>query len=555
PAEKDEKIKIRARLLNQYAPGFLPTGTFFKLTPPTLEIRVGTFNDVYLLTDLTLSLSSKITLTLPLQLNIPAMSQSKITGVTVSADIPGLWKDPLGLKGLSIGNLSLAGKFCSMPTLALSGILDLGKGYKFDLTGALSFTSPVALSALRCKLSRVLSLGDLIEIQGILMKNVFPKMPLPSLSAISLPIDELKVKDPEFCIAEVDVPPLGIQKGITVKGTLLFGAVELGGVDFWMLADKGVRCKAWVKRFKIGDLTVSGAGADKKDFTADDSPIIDLEYWPATQPPYTLKQHCYLSGRADLLGAHLKLFLDIAKDRLRLDMTGDFGDLLQIQVKGQGEHSLLTDITKGGSLSCSGKVQTAFIETLERAIIQSVSSNAAVSAAVKVVGSCLLTIRSISVSGSLDQFAKGSLPSCSAEFAAFGQGFTISLPNIPNTGLANTLKTRISEKITSLAAELVKDPIAFVGKVFSNVVSLGEDVGRELVKVFGQSPAETWKDAEKQAEKQAEKARQAAETSIKVVSQTATDLANAAASTAKKVADTMTDIATGAWDTISGWFS
>ncbi len=555
PQEKSESFKLRAKLLNAFDPKFLPPGKFLQLSMPSLEISVGNFQGISMLADLTLALSKKLSLSLPARIDFPLNCKPMSVGVSVSGLIPGTWKNPFGIKGLSIGNMSISGTFGKLPSLSLAGIIDLGSGYRFDLAGAFSFESPIALSALRCKLDRDLSLGDLIKIHGILLKVAFPKVKIPDLPSINLPLNELKIRNPEFCISEVDVPALNIQQGITVKGTLALGAVDLGGTDFWMLAEKGVRCKAWIKGFKIGGLGISGAGPDKKDFTKDDCPIIDLEYWPMTDAPYTLSQHCYISGRADILKAHMNFFLDVAKDKLKVDLTGDFGEILNIHLVGEGEHSLLKDISKGGSLKCSGEIKSDFIGELEKLVLGKVSDNTVVKTAVNLVGDAILKIKSIKVSGSLDDISKGKLPEVKAVCAAFGMAFTVTTPvNVADTEFKNKLKDLIADKVISIAGDLIKDPIAFIGNACGQVIDLGEDVSGELIKAFGRSPAENWKNVTSEAAKQAGKAKAVAEEGAKFAADTAKNLAGKAEKLATKVASTMADIASGAWDTITGWF-
>lgn len=554
PPEKDEPVKLRARLRDGFLPKFLPDWKYLKLLVQYLEIGVGKFQGINILADLDLNLSKQLKLSLPLRFAFP-LDCHPLDGISVSGLIPGIWKNPFGIKGLSIGNMAISGNFGKLPNLALGGVIDLGDGFRFDFSGALSFSSPVAISALKFKLDRDLSLGDLIKMHGILLKLALPKVKIPDLKLIDLPIDELKIKDPEFCISEIDIPALNIQKGLTVKGILALGATDLGGTDFWMAAEEGVRCKAWIRGFKIGDLGISGAGADKKDSTSDDGPAIDIEYWPLTKPPYTLEQRCYISGRVDILKARMNIFLDAAKDSLKVDLTGDLGSAFNINITGKGDHSLLKDISKGGSLYCSGEAKSDFVEDVEKQVIGKVGNNDVIKAAVKLVGDSILKIRSIKVSGSLDDFAKGKLPEVKVVCSAFGMGFTVTTPAaISDTGLKNKLTEAIAAKVIKIAEDLVKDPLAFMDNACKSIAELGEDVGKELINTFGRSPEENWKNIKNEAAKKAETVKNVAESGAKLAASTAKDLASNAEKIASKVADTMENIAKGAWDTITGWF-
>lgn len=554
PQTKDESFKIRAQLLSEFNPSFLPVGKFFEIGSPDLEIKIGDFNGITMIADLSLKLSSNLNINVPVRLDFP-LNFDPMKGISVSALIPGIWQNAMGIKGFSIGNLGIAGSFGKMPSLGLNGIADLGDGWKFDLSGALSFSSPVALSALMCRLNRDLGLGDLVRLHSILAQLAFPKMKLPDLKAINLPLLDLKVRDPYFCVAEQDIEPLKIRAGITCSGTLMLGATDLGACSFWMNAEKGIQCKGWISPFKLGPLALSGAGPDKKDKTADDSAVIDLEYHPLPTPPYDLQQHCYISARADIGNFPLETLLEINKESLRLNLNGDFGSSLRLMLNATGDSSLLKDLTKGASLQCEGKATSDFIDKLEKAIVEKAGKDPIVKTAVSLLGNAIIKIRSITFKGSLSEIAAGKLPNLEIKGAIFGMSFSISDSMlIPASDLLGSLVGKISDKVVATAKDLVKDPIAFIGNAAKEVIKLGEDVSAELIKAFKQSPEQTWKDAQESAKKAAEEAKKVAEAGAKVAAETVSEVVSKAENIAKNVAKTMEDIAKGAWDTVSGWF-
>lgn len=554
PQTKDESFKLRAQLLSEFTPSFLPAGKFFEIGSPDLELKTGEFKGISMLADMSLKLSSSLNIKVPARLDFP-LNCNPMSGISISALIPGIWKNAMGIQGLSIGNLGIAGSFGSMPSLGLSGIADLGDGWKFDLGGALSFTSPVALSALKCSLNRDLGLGDLVKLHSILAKLAFPKMKLPDLKVINLPLVDLKVRDPYFCIAEQDIEALNIRAGITCSGTLALGATDLGACSFWMNAEKGIQCKGWISPFKLGPLALSGAGPDKKDNTSDDCAVIDLEYHPLPTPPYDLQQHCYISARADIGKIPLDALLEINKESLRLNLNGDFGSSLRLMLTATGDSSLLKDLTKGASLQCEGKATSDFIDRLENAVVEKAGNDPIVKTAVSLLGNAILKIRSITFRGSLGEIAKGELPNLEIKGAIFGMSFSISdSMMIPASDLLSRLVSKISDRVIAVAKDLVNDPIAFIGNAAKEVIKLGEDVSSELVKAFKQSPEQTWKDTQESAKKAAEEAKKVAEVGAKVAAETVSEVVSKAENIAKNVAKTMENIAKGAWDTISGWF-
>ncbi|MFZ5950165.1 MAG: Vps62-related protein, partial [Candidatus Rifleibacteriota bacterium] len=255
PNTKDESVKIRAKLLTGFDPKFLPIGDFLNLGLPTIEFTLGDLKNIAILTELKLNLA-KLSLKIPLRMDFPV--GVKFTSVSVTGFLPCKWENALGIPGFSLSDIGISGSFGKLPSLALSGLFELSADWKMDMMGALSFTSPTGLSGLSCRLDRDIGLGDLITLHSLLTKLAFPKMPVPEIGKIDLPFIDLKLRDPFFCVSQIDIPPLNIREGITCSGTLLLGGTELGGGYFWMLKDKGIECQAWVKSFGFGPLKISG---------------------------------------------------------------------------------------------------------------------------------------------------------------------------------------------------------------------------------------------------------------------------------------------------------
>lgn len=551
PQTKNESVKIRARLLSEFDPKFLPIGDFLKFGLPMIEFSLGDFKSLALLIELKLNLTAKLNLNIPLRMDFPL--GAKFTSISVTGFLPFKWENAFGIPGFSLSNLGISGSFGKLPSLALSGLFDLGADWKFDLVGALSFTSPIGLSGLSCKLGRDLGLGDLIELHSLLTKIAFPKIPIPDLGTIDLPFLDLKLRDPFFCVSQIEIPALSIREGITCSGTLLLGDTELGGGYFWMLKDKGIQCQAWVKKFGFGPIEISGAGPDKKPGTGDDCPIIDLAYWPLRQPPYTLNQHCYISGNASILTSSFDVFLNLKKDSVDFSLNGNLQNALKLYLFAEGKSELLKDLTKGGSLKCSGEVSGNF-DNLEKIIVKPVENLGPVKSAIAFFGDNLLKIKSIKVSGSLEDVSKGLLPEAEITGSIFGFAFSLKEPMDFATGkYIETWTTKISAMIKEQAESFLTNPAEFIGKAAVKVAELGLEVSEELVKSMGRSPEETWKNATQSAQKAGEAAKKVAVESAVIAGNTAKQAADNAEKIGKMVADTMENIAKDAWDTVTGW--
>lgn len=551
PKTKDETIKIRAKLLTGFDPKLLPIGDFLKLGLPTIEFTLGDLKNIAILTELKLNLA-KLNLNIPLRMDFPI--GVKLTSFSVTGFLPCKWENALGIPGFSLSDIGISGSFGKLPSLALSGLFELSADWKLEMMGALSFTSPIGLSGLSCKLGRDIGIGDLINLHSLLSKAAFPKIPVPEPGKIDLPLIDLKLRDPFFCISQIDIPPLNIREGITCSGTLLLGKTELGGGYFWMLKDKGIECRAWVKQFGFGPLQISGAGPDKKQGNKDDCPILDLAYWPLRQPPYTLDQHCYISGNTSILKTIFDVFINLKKDSVDLAVNGNLQNELKLYLFAEGKSELLKDLTRGGRLKCSGEVSGDF-STLEAMCIKPVENLAPVKSAVEFFRSNLLKIKSIKVSGSLDDLSKGLLPEAEICGSIFGFAFSIKEPMDFVTGrYIESWTTRISAMIKEKAESFLANPADFVLKAAGKVAELGQEVGDELIKAMGKSPEETWKSTTKAAEDFGKEAKKVAEQSGKIAVDTAAKAVNKAIITGKGITNTTRNAVGSALSTVSSWF-
>ncbi|ABB23893.1 hypothetical protein Plut_1031 [Pelodictyon luteolum DSM 273] len=545
PEKPTDPFKLRATLQTKYkTTGFLPSG--INLDMPDMEISTGSFNGVTLWSDLHLNLSKKLHVDLPARLDFP-VGVNPLSGISVSGIIPGTWKDPMGLKGLSLSEMKISGTFGSLPNLGLAANMNLGQGWDLDLAGALSFTSPVALTGLRCDIPRDLSLGDLISLHGIIMKAAIPSAQIPSLATLKLPIDVVKITKPSFSIAEVDMPALNFRQGISFNGGLKLGTADLGSAYLWMLADKGLECTGWVSPFNVGPIKISGAGPDKRSGTPDDKPMLDLKYTPKSA--FDVSQRCYLSGTASIPGVGLDAFVDIGKDNLKMNLDGMLAGVLDAQIVASGTQAVLTDVTKGGDMAFEGFLRTHAVQNIKNAVNNSIGGNSVVKKAIDFIGGGI-DIRSVRVKGSLDGLSKGTLASGSVHAAAFGKAINIDFAQVSIADFNTSIASQIGARVITIAQDLITNP----GAYFKALCDLSVELGGDVVKLFKMDPTQYYSQATQDIASVGIKAFDSAKQGAQFAQNTAKEAAKAAEGAAKKVEKVLSDIASGALKLLKSFF-
>ncbi|MFZ5952353.1 MAG: Vps62-related protein, partial [Candidatus Rifleibacteriota bacterium] len=203
PSDRDQDSLLRANLQSRFLPGLLPGGKSLDVAPPVLELQFGKSRKLTFSSELTLKPTSKIEFSIPVQIEFPANGKTA-KSISVSGKIAGKWNDAFGIRGLEIENPTISGAFGENPSLGLAGIVDFGEGWKFDVAGA--FTATTGLAALRGKLDRDISFNDIVMLQKLLLQKAYPgnKKLADVIPASSLPLQELKLKNPEFCISQID---------------------------------------------------------------------------------------------------------------------------------------------------------------------------------------------------------------------------------------------------------------------------------------------------------------------------------------------------------------
>ncbi len=245
---------------------------------------------------------------------------------TLAGTVKGMWKNPLGIKGLEIGNVALQGTVAytgGMPTgIGVTGEMVLGKGTrpkKIKLAGKID-VKPQKVAILG-KIN-ALSLGDLMY----LARKMGARVKLPALPPLTFKDVELK-----FAPFGARIGEILIEKGITVKGSVeIYNKKVTVDVN---LDSSGIVAKGYMNAVDIGALKISGLGPDGKSGTADDGPIFDLFLKPE-------KQHLFISGLINVLGLEAQTHVEMTRNKIKFSAKGKILDAFHAEVTGDSRGNM-----------------------------------------------------------------------------------------------------------------------------------------------------------------------------------------------------------------------
>ncbi|MEW6712113.1 MAG: hypothetical protein AB1403_20000, partial [Candidatus Riflebacteria bacterium] len=532
PTDPDQDSLLRANLQSRFLTGLLPGGNFLDVAPPVLELYFGKSRKLIFSSELTVKPTTNVEFSIPVQMEFPADGKPA-RSVSVSGRIAGKWNDALGIRGLEIENPAISGAFGENPSLGLAGIVDFGEGWKFDVAGA--FTAASGLSALRGKIDRDISFNDIVMLQKLLLQKAYPgnKKLANVIPTASLPLKELKLKNPEFCVSQIDDTALDLKKGTSFKGGLALGNMELGEVHAIMTADEGVVCKAWLSNFSFGPLKVTGPENQGKS-----GPIFDLEYQPMQYSAEIPKQHCRICGKVEIAGASADALINLEKEKFNSTLKGSFGSLLELLLTAEGGIDCLESSEKLAGLCFTGKMSLGFVKKVEQSVMSLIGNDPTIAAAASFLGNTILRIREIEISGSAQQFAAGGGMSGKVHCSIFGASQRISVPlKIADGKILDLIARELVEAIRKISGEIVSSPAKFMANMAKNIGELGEDIARNVasaLKEFSEMTPE--KTLEKALEKAAVEALALAG-DVKKKAQIIADLAPAATQKAVKSAE------------------
>lgn len=234
----------------------------------------------------------------------------------------GDWINPLGLRGLTIGNVAaeigidystFASTYC--PTV-------------FGITGELGIGSKKAAMALKvsANVSDLVLMGKLNELSLSDLTDLINKMGLKVPKAKA---PHLSIKKPEIFIAPKGgaIGEIVFEPGFKVKGRLEF-LNKFCMINITIDPTTGIIGRGSMSAFDFGPLKVTGVGLDGKSGTADDGPTVDLELTME-------KQGLLISGDATLWGSLCKIEVRVNFDEISFEAKAKLSDLFNVELSGK----------------------------------------------------------------------------------------------------------------------------------------------------------------------------------------------------------------------------
>ncbi|MBF0547306.1 MAG: hypothetical protein HQM08_22890 [Candidatus Riflebacteria bacterium] len=353
------------------------------------------------------------------------------------------------------------------------------------MAGSFSFTSPIALNAIRGELPDGLKLHEILDFNKKLSLAVGIK-DLPDLGQIPLPIDRISIRPFKLIISQIDQAALGLRKGITAAGTLYFDDSAISDVEVVLQKNGGVICKSWISPFYLGPVCLTGDGRDGKAGTSDDGSIFNFEYNPQPTDGSTPLQQCYINARATILGAPFTVFLDLKKDGGSGKFFGDLnGFQCDFSVSGKGI-GLKKNADPNADISVVGTFRQSFSDKVVRAVSDKVSGNSEVSLAINTVGGTLFAVKSVSFSESLNDINSGKIEKLSVTACTFEKSIAVSVDNFDLMGSGfNNLVDKLAENVISIAESFMGDFGNFAKQAISRVAKEADEVFKKSADVIG----------------------------------------------------------------------
>jgi len=426
-----------------------------------------------LLADMQLRLSEKIQTLLKVSVEIP-LSDTKTKGILVKADIPGKWENPLGINGLSLQKMGFGGNFALgakggkgiLPTLFVKGAMDIGLKSEIEMLGAYNPDFP-GISGLIASMAEV-SWQDVVGVANFFLKaaTVGSKATLP---APGFPFDTIKVKNAEFMISKVTAENLDLVTGTRLRGDFIFDDKKLGWVEVLFSPEGKTVGTVQMQKVSVGPLQLT-APSDAKN--KNDGPLGIINHTKDSNK-FSVK------GKVVIAGSPMEYIQEIS-DVMKIQISGDFGGVLQLTLLGTanaGRKNLFPD----GGLELAGKVDTAFIQSVQGLVISSVQNTPGLGKFAGAFAGSILSIRSIEVKGSLDKIAGGNLPEMVVDCRIAGKSMQVGIRNVKvSASLVSTIVSELTEKVIEQTGDLAKQFAEAVEKVVKEFVGNIEDQAKEI---------------------------------------------------------------------------
>lgn len=544
PLDESERYKCVIDFNTSYIIGNLLPG--LKLSKPGLELHLG---GIALLGELQLRLSSSIEFDLPVRMDVPFSKATCLKqGVNLSALIPGEWKNPMGVPGLTVKEMVLAGGLGgSAPYLGLKGVFDYGK--RLELAGAISPTSPLGIAALSAKTPQW-TLNDIIVFYTFLHRAALAQTGVDTPQP-DLPLDFIKLKDVYIMISQITNPALGLDRGIIASGQLDIGGQNLGEVKVRIYPTTGIYAYAAIKKIDLGPITLTGAGPDNKNGTDDDCPVFMMQYELAPDSSSILKQQCFINGAINICGAYLEYTQELRSDKMNITIVGKLGNVMAIVLEAS---SGLSNVFALGGLELKGSVQGLYLNEVQEKVLSAVNTIPYLDVIIGALQNGIFRLDGMSLKGSFDDICKGIIPGLDVRCVIVGQGFTVPIPKIDvrqTPDITRTIVDVLYEKVISQIgdiagrfAAIMKDTAIKVGEKVAGTATDAANKVRDVAVISGKQIAETASQIGDFSKTSAETLEKGAESALSKCQEVVTALLDSF----EDIGDAIED----AWDSIFG---
>lgn len=372
----------------------------------------------------------------------------KTTSVEAQGTMQGKWKNPLGIKGISISDTAVEFAIATTPPtpvptkVGITGKLNIGNvqgeaAIKIDVTGQ---------GGIIAKLNK-LTLKDLLTIPAKLTPKVDWNKLQKRIPKISISNVDIKAAVVPFKIGEIAFEP-----GINLKGEAKILDKFKAMINCSVGSD-GIIAKGTASTITIGKiLTITGAGLDGVYGNKDDGPTVDFQLT-------SKKQELMISGMGKLAGIKGKTDLYIGKKEIKFEMTYDImGSGMTLEGKSKGNIKNLNSL----DFKIYGQFKNELTQYIANQIKEKLGSVAGAIASFYGTAIMPLKISKVQLWTSFKELIKGELPRARIDIKALGKTFTIDeqldlkKPHKMIWHLTKSILNGIEQFITNLPANIAK---------------------------------------------------------------------------------------------------
>ncbi len=359
-----------------------------------------------------------------------------------SGTMQGTWKNPMGIKGVSISDTAVE--------IAISVTPPAPVPTKIGITGKLNIGDVQGEAAV--KLDVTGQGGIIASINKLTLKDL---LTIPAKLTPGVDWNKLQNKVPEIIIKNVDIKaavvPFKIGEISFEAGTKLKGEINILN-KFKSLIDcsvgkNGIIAKGTASEITIGKiLTITGAGLDGIYGNEDDGPTVDLELT-------TKNQHLMISGMGKFMGIKGKTEVNIGKEGINfITMYDIFGSGMTLKGKSSGNINNIESL----DFEIYGQFKNELTEHIANQIKEKLGSVAG--KIIKLYGTAVmpLKISKVQVWTTFKELRSGELPRTRIDTTIFGKTFTIDEqldlknPDKIILHLTELIKTKMLNFLTSL---------------------------------------------------------------------------------------------------------